>query len=90
MAQSVTRWDLSAQEPLYAPTLEALQPYIAAEQVNLAAGRLVFGPDEGIPEGQYESHRLWQTVELAQNWIDNIDSISIPLGFTAISKRIIE
>jgi hypothetical protein len=89
MPKSVTRWNLSAQELLYIPCLEALEPYILADQL-IAIPELIYGPMNDIPDGQYECHRTWTTVALAQNWIDTIDSISAPLGFVAISKRVIE
>jgi hypothetical protein len=89
MPISVTRWEDAAHDPLDMPCREALTQYVEANQV-VVPGVTIYGPQDDIPEGQYECRRTWTTVGLAQNWIDNIDSISVPLGFTAISKYVIE
>lgn len=85
MPKSITRWLDAAHDPLNQPCADALQPYVEAGQVSVP-GETVYGPNEGIPAGQYECRRTWTTLALAQNWVDNIDSISVPLGFTATYK----
>lgn len=89
MPKSITRWENAAHDPLSNPCQTALYPYASAGQVE-TSGETVYGPNEGIPEGQYECRRTWTTLALAQNWIDNIDTIANPLGFTSISKRVSE
>lgn len=89
MPISVTRWENAAHDPLDGPVREVLQPYVAAGQVVIP-GDTIYGPQDDVPDGQYECRRTWTTLGLAQNWIDTIDSITAPLGFTAVSKRVIE
>jgi hypothetical protein len=88
MPKSITRWEDAAYDPLNSPCSDALYPYIVAGQVN-PVGEIIYGPTAEIPDGQYECHRTWTTIELAQNWIDTIDvNIANPLGFTSITKRV--
>jgi len=87
MATSITRWVVAAHDPLNSPCQAALIPYVEAGQVA-TPGTTIYGPNGGILEGEYECHREWLTLELAQNWIDTIESISVPLGFNPISKSV--
>jgi hypothetical protein len=86
MPFSITRWTSAAHDPLDGPCREALLPYQEAGQTE--AGETIYGPFGDIPAGEYECRRPWTTIELAQNWIDNIESISVPLGFNPISKSV--
>ena len=89
MAKSVTRWEITTKDVLDPYTNDALDPYVIDGLVSVP-GKTIYGPDGGIPEGQYECHRTWATAELAQNWIDTIDNIAAPIGITSIYKAVIE
>ena len=89
MAKSVTRWEITTKDALDPYTNNALAPYVVDGLVSVP-GETIYGPDGGIPEGQYECHRTWVTVELAQNWIDTVDSVTSPSGFTPTHKAVIE
>ena len=89
MPKSVTRWENAAGEVIDAPLQLVLQPFII-DGLTEVPGETIFGPNGDIPEGQYEVRRTWTTVELAQNWIDTVDTIATPLGFTSVYKAVIE
>jgi hypothetical protein len=89
MPKSVTRWERAAINAIDPAIQNALAPYIA-DGLVIAQAEMIFGPNDGIPEGQYESHRIWSTTELAQNWIDNVDILAAPAGFTSTYKAVIE
>jgi hypothetical protein len=89
MAKSVTRWENAAHDAIDTAIQSALAPYVVDGLVSVP-GETIYGPDGGIPEGQYECHRTWVTVELAQNWIDTVDNIAIVMGFTSTYKAVIE
>ena len=89
MAKSVTRWENAASEAIDPAIQHALSPYVVDGLVSVP-GDTIYGPNNGIPAGQYECHRTWVTVELAQNWIDTVDSIAASAGFTSTYKAVIE
>ena len=88
MAQSITRWNVSAQVPLKDPCEQALIPYVAAGDTD-GIPNLAFGPGGGIPVNEYTCTRTWITSELAQNWLDNIDGIAAGIGAVCLEKTLV-
>jgi hypothetical protein len=89
MPKSVTRWENAALDAIDPAIQNALAPYVI-DGLVIVPGETIFGPNEGIPEGQYETRRTWTTTELAQNWIDTVDNIASIIGFTSTYKAVIE
>ena len=89
MPKSVTRWENAAQSAIDPTIREVLFPYVVDRLLEVP-GELIYGPNGGVPEGQYECYRTWTTVELAQHWIDIVDTIATPLGFTTTYKAVVE
>jgi hypothetical protein len=88
MAQSITRWPLAALFVLKDPTQNAVQQYI--DQGLTDGGSVIYQrPAHDVPEGQYECYRTWTTSEAAQAWLDGIDAIATPLGYTCLEKRLV-
>jgi hypothetical protein len=88
MAQSITRWNVSAQVPLKSPCETALTPYVTAGDTD-GIPILTFGPESGIPVNEYICTRTWITSELAQNWLDNIDGIAAGVGAVCLEKTLV-
>lgn len=88
MPKSATRWIDAAHDAINSAVQESLSPYVA-DGLTVVPGETIYGPDQGIPDGQYECRREWATTELAQNWVDIIDSIAEPFGFAAVFKTVI-
>ena len=89
MPKSITRWENEAESIIYSEMSNALTPYVV-DELTVVPGEVVRGPNEGIPEGQYEVRRTWNTVELAQNWIDTAISIGAKLGVTRVYTAVVE
>ena len=89
MAKSVTRWENAAKDAIFPICRQVFDPYLIDGLLD-PSPEFIYGPSGDIPEGQYECHRTWVTVELAQNWIDTVDSVTSPSGFTPTHKAVIE
>jgi hypothetical protein len=89
MPISVTRWENAASTAIDPAIQIALKPY-AIDGLLETPGEVIYGPNGGVPEGQYECHRTWTTHKLAQHWIDIVDTIAITAGFTSVYKAVIE
>ena len=88
MATSITRWSMTAWIPLGPPCTDAIQPYIDSGATD-GIRTSIIGPDGGVPDEQYETHRTWATTEGAQVWLDQIDGIAAGVGCVCLEKRLV-
>jgi hypothetical protein len=89
MAKCITRWINEDSPKLKDPCANVVAQYASAGETD-GMPTLIFGPNTlyNIPLGQFECHRTWNTVAAAQNWLDIIDSIAIPVGANCLEKRL--
>lgn len=87
MAVSITRWYTSDQEGVN----NAVQAQLAIEIQNGntdGSFQLTYGPNGGIPEGQYDCGRLWTTLELAESWVNYCQTIGYTCTFSEVRSHI--
>lgn len=77
MAFSNTQWDIPNQSAVHAAISPQLAVHVANGDTN-GDDILTYGPDAGVPAGQYSCRRQWTTLALAQSWCDYVQTIGIP------------
>lgn len=78
MPYSVTRWNLADKTAVHAAVVDKLTIHRGQMETDGIPDH-IFGPEGGIPEGQYQVTRYWTTIELAQAWVDFCGTIGIPM-----------
>ena len=88
MAQTFARYYNNDLLTLRSATIAALAPYIESGETTLETCIMTYGPQDGIPAGQYTCTRSFKTLEAAQTFFDTIEPRAASVGVTCLEKRL--